>query len=281
MATRGAGTNGGAERTGGDTRRRAEGAAVAAAFVAVVCLYSFVNGSTALSDLRGSGIPDRFIWSWEISSSLCWVLLGWPIWHAVRLLRPPRVRWTRAVLAHLGMTLAVSALHIAGMVALRKLFYVAMGEHYVFSDDLPASLLYEYRKDFASYLQIALLFGLVQWVLDRRREPPAAPTAPRAGRAIEIADGNVVHRVPVDAIDWRASAGNYVELAWGGRRLLHRATLAGMAELLGDDFVRIHRGRLVRRAAIARVEADRSGDFAVTLATGATLRGSRRHRGAL
>lgn len=46
----------------------------------------------------------------------------------------------------------------------------------------------------------------------------------------------------------------------------------------GSGFARFHRGRLVRRAAIRRIETDRSGDFPVALEGGATLRGSRRFR---
>ena len=60
--------------------------------------------------------------------------------------------------------------------------------------------------------------------------------------------------------------------------MLHRATLASVAGELGPAFVQIHRSRLVRSAAVRRVETDRSGDFIVTLADGTSLRGSRRYR---
>lgn len=276
------GTSGGAAvATGGARLGRAEALAVAAVFVAMSAAFTLENGATAIDDLRGSGVPDHFVWSWEISSAICWTLLGWPVWCAVRVLRPPRLRWRFAIPAHLALTVLVSALHIAGMVALRKLAYLGWGEAYVFSDDLRASLIYEYRKDFVSYVQMALLFALVQWVFLRRNEAAVPAPPPGEGRVLAVVDSNVTHRVPVDAIDWVASAGNYVEIAWGERRLLHRSTLAGIAEALGDGFVRIHRGRLVRRAAIAQVETDRSGDFTVRLASGDALRGSRRYRDAL
>jgi len=54
--------------------------------------------------------------------------------------------------------------------------------------------------------------------------------------------------------------------------------LSAVEAELGDAFLRIHRGRLVRRAAIRRIETDKSGDFTVELASGASLRGSRRYR---
>jgi DNA-binding LytR/AlgR family response regulator len=62
---------------------------------------------------------------------------------------------------------------------------------------------------------------------------------------------------------------------------LHRATLAAVEAELGAGFVRVHRSRLVRRAAIRRIETDRSGDFTMTLASGAVARGSRRFRATL
>ena len=45
--------------------------------------------------------------------------------------------------------------------------------------------------------------------------------------------------------------------------------------------MRIHRGTLVRAAAVARVETLRSGDFLAELGSGALVRGSRRYRAAL
>src|SRR3546814_14858678 len=99
-------------------------------------------------------------------------------------------------------------------------------------------------------------------------------------RSLAIGDGSVTHHVPVDEIESVAAAGNYVEIAWAPRTLLHRATLAAVEAELGDAFVRIHRGRLVRRAAIRRVAPDHTGDFTVELAGRAVVRGSRRHRAA-
>jgi DNA-binding LytR/AlgR family response regulator len=48
--------------------------------------------------------------------------------------------------------------------------------------------------------------------------------------------------------------------------------------LEGAGFVRIHRSRLVRRAAITQVESKPSGDYVVRLSDGRELSGSRRYR---
>jgi DNA-binding LytR/AlgR family response regulator len=70
-----------------------------------------------------------------------------------------------------------------------------------------------------------------------------------------------------------------VELHRASAPVLHRAALAEMERrLTGEGFVRIHRSRLVRRDAIVAVETKPSGDFAVRLAGGQVLAGSRRFR---
>ncbi|MCW3836622.1 LytR/AlgR family response regulator transcription factor [Sphingomonas canadensis] len=120
--------------------------------------------------------------------------------------------------------------------------------------------------------------GLVRRLL--ARPAPAMADVAEPG-VLLVPDGGVIHRVSVAEIDWAAAAGNYVEIGWGTRTLLHRATLAGLEARLGRGFARIHRGRLVRRAAVAKVETGRSGDFTVTLTGGQSLRGSRRFRARL
>ena len=75
-------------------------------------------------------------------------------------------------------------------------------------------------------------------------------------------------------IDWIAAAGNYVVLHGNGRSVLHRATLTQVETMLSPhDFVRIHRSRLVRRGAVARVRpADVILHDGTSIATGARFR---------
>ncbi|MEZ0242037.1 MAG: LytTR family DNA-binding domain-containing protein, partial [Sphingomonas sp.] len=197
-----------------------------------------------------------------------------PLWWLAAILRPPSFGWPAVAALHALATVPVSLVHVLAMVAIRKLAYAATGQAYEFGD-WPGEFLYEYRKDVATYLMVLAFVAFAQWLLSRP-EP-----AKEAAGVLLIADGSVTHRVPVDAIDWAASAGNYVEIAWGERTLLHRSTLAALAERLGPGFARIHRTRIVRRAAVEKVETDRSGDFVVTLRGGTELRGSRRFRTAL
>jgi hypothetical protein len=271
MTEKAAGTSGGRSGTSGARRNRL--ALLVLGFIAFTALQLFVNASTSLADFASGGHPQTalHVWIWELTSMALWVALLPVIGWLVLRLRPPRLDWPWAVAAHIVATVPLSIIHVVGMIALRILIYGAMGEKYGFGA-IGERLIYEYRKDAPTYILLATFLAFGIWWLSR------AESATAAEDVVLIPDGNVTHHVPVDAIDWAAAAGNYVEIAWGKRVLLHRSTLAALVDILGSRFVRIHRGRIVRRAAIERIETDRSGDFAVTLADGTVLRGSRRFR---
>ena len=282
-----AGTNGGWRGLNGTQRRILFG--FAAIFLVVVLLILVANAESSIADLAAAGasIPARLVWSWEVTSMIAWLTL-WPgLWRAVVRLRPPRIGWPLVIAAAVVGSVVASAWHVGLMVALRKLYYTGIGEApYRFGGG--ARFLYEYRKDVPTYLQFVGMAAVVQWLVARAATPAAAAAAAVAAaapRVLLVTDGAVTHRLPVDEIEQAGAAGNYVELSWHNgtldRTLLHRATLAAVEAELGDAFVRIHRGRLVRRAAIRQVAGDRSGDFTVTLASGAVAKGSRRYRPAL
>ena len=81
---------------------------------------------------------------------------------------------------------------------------------------------------------------------------------------------------------WIESAGNYVELHLAGRTVLHRITLNRLETLLApEDFLRVHRGAIVRRGEIARLDSVGDGSCRLTLRCGATVAVSERYLGAL
>jgi hypothetical protein len=77
---------------------------------------------------------------------------------------------------------------------------------------------------------------------------------PAALQTLEVRSTGAVEYVPVCDLLGVIAAENYVELVLPRRSVLHRATLTQMIELLGSDFVRVHRSALVRRSAIAGLE---------------------------
>jgi hypothetical protein len=278
--TNGTRTNGGQGGTSGDVRRLAQ--VLAAGFVLILFAVTFANAESTMSDLQAGGAHETkaHVWSWEITSIIAWLTVMPAIWWMVRHIRPPRFGWPMVALIIVAASVPASLWHVGLMVAMRKALYFAWSERYDFLRGIANPWLYEYRKDLASYLQFAALAALAQWLLARAVQP-AADAADPMPKSLSVSDGAVTHQVPVDEIDHVSAAGNYVEIAWGGRTLLHRKTLAAVEAELGAAFARIHRGRLVRRAAIRRIETDRSGDFTVELASGVMLRGSRRYRDGL
>jgi two-component system LytT family response regulator len=91
-----------------------------------------------------------------------------------------------------------------------------------------------------------------------------------------------IEQILVADILWIESAGNYVELHLAGRTVLHRITLNRIETLLAPaDFLRVHRGTIVRRSEIARLDTVGDGSYRLTLRCGATVAVSERYLGAL
>lgn len=271
-----AGTNGGDMGMTGARRRLAF--IMLGLFGAVLALITIGNAESMISDFEAAGVRETkaHIWIWEVSSILAWICAMPFIWWGAARIRPPRFGWAiTAAMFVAGLPIA-SGIHIGLMILFRKLAYWFEGLTYHFEGGLASPYLYEFRKDAATYLQFVLLAVVCQWLLARVGTGVAAAGEP--GRFLAVGDGAVTHQVPIADILQINAAGNYVEIDAGGRTLLHRATLAAIEQELGDRFVRIHRGRLVNREAIRRVENNQSGDFALVLADGRSVKGSRRYR---
>ena len=210
---------------------------------------------------------------WEVSSGLVLaVLLPGMLWLIQRW--PPRLgRPFTWIAVHIACGLAFSLIHVVAMGLLRSAAYGLVGGVYHALGPL-ADWPYELRKDLLIYA--GALVGYPLWRQFRARQVPPASQAD----ILEVRDGARRVFLPVSDILWVEAAGNYVELHTGQGAILHRASLAQMERRLGD-VVRIHRSRLVSRAAIAQVETRSSGDFVVRLLSGETLAGSRRFRAGL
>ena len=184
----------------------------------------------------------------------------------------------RAVALHAGAACAFSALHCLGMWTLRRIVLTAAGVPYGWSIG-PGQLFYELRKDVVTYAVIALIYQGV------RRPVTAAPDTPPppAAATYTIRDGAKLWRVETRDILAVLSAGNYVEfLLADGRRIMMRATLAGIGAELGEaGFVRVHRSWIVNAARVRALAPDSSGDYTLTLEGGASVPLSRRFPQAL
>lgn len=215
---------------------------------------------------------------WEFTSAAFFAAILVPLWQLVR--QMARWRWPTALAALLVLSGPVAALHLGWLWLTRGAVYAMLGSSYRFASPLN-QLVFEWRKD---ALTLFLLAGL-GWLLDRvfaapARQPDQRPEAPPFRLAVK--DGNRTLFLAPDEISHASSAGNYVELAAVHGAVLHRVTMAALAdELAPHGFVRIHRAHLVRASAVTAVASEGSGDFAVTLSCGLQLPGSRRYRSAL
>jgi hypothetical protein len=251
-----------------------------ATFLAIFALAVFAivtaDAFNTAHDRARAGHPVA-LWEpavWEFSSGLVlFALAPLIMWQARRAppAPPPAFGW---LAWHVATAVGLSLVHVLAMGGLRWAAYLAVGAWYDPFAPL-ADWPYELRKDLLVYGGVVICYLL--W----RGGHGAAAPADHPPELIEVRDGARRLFVPIDDILWVEAAGNYVELHRRAGRVLHRASLAELERrLAGAGFVRIHRSRLVRRAAIASVETRPSGDFAVRLATGETLAGSRRFRAA-
>jgi LytTr DNA-binding domain len=222
---------------------------------------------------------------WEMTSIAVIIVLAPMLFVAVRRMRhatgwPRRVGWAVAAIV------VFSALHMAGMVGLRKLLLFLAGGSYDFRFSV-ATLIYEFRKDVVT----CFLIGGALWLIDGRREgqqsrsvaSTAADLPPAAPHMVWLRDGSTRIRIEPRDILWISSAGNYVEyyLADGTNHLI-RATLATEeARLIPFNIVRVHRTRLVNLMRVSGLKTGANGDFELTLDTGQAISGSRRYRGAV
>ncbi|WP_340646373.1 LytTR family DNA-binding domain-containing protein [Phenylobacterium sp.] len=241
---------------------------LAAGCVIIVDIFSILHDRARF----GRPVPWWEPAVWELSSGL--VLTGllpgvlWLIRRAPPRLSPP-FGW---VVVHIAGGLTFSLAHVVAMGLLRSGVYASVGRVYHPLGPL-ADWPYELRKDLLIYAGIVGLYPLWRTLRALR---PASSTAPEV---LEVRDGARRVFLPVADILWVEAAGNYVELHTPGVGVLHRASLTQMERRLADHgFVRIHRSRLVNRAAVVQVETRSSGDFAIRLTSGETLTGSRRFR---
>lgn len=248
---------------------------------ALTCL---VNAFSTAHDLARLGRTAPF-WQpllWEASSGVVILALA-PLVHRLVLACLPLADrpWLLAAI-QVGAILAFSALHVLGMVLLRKLGYWAAGAGDYSFGFTGGNLLYELRKDILVYLLLAALFWLTE-LWRRRPLPETAAAIVAAPSGFWLRDGTTNLRLEPAEIVAVLAAGNYVEYCLAsGRRHLIRTTLQAEEERLRPlGFCRIHRTRLVNQARIRRLAGRPSGDFEVEMDTGESFAGSRRYRGGL
>lgn len=257
--------------------------------VAAVAVVIGIVGALSTADdiARRGGVYDPGTpLLWDMTSVAIIILLTPALLAVVRYIRREPSWATRMALA-VAAIVVFSAVHITGMVGLRKLIMWLAGGAYDFRLS-PATVLYEFRKDVTT----SILIGGSMWLMDSRREaqralqvetPPPSAGKAEAPSAIWLRDGTRSIRIEPRDILWINSAGNYIEysLADGTTRLIRGTLAAAETELGRFNLARIHRTRLANLGRVTGMETKASGDFELTFDTGQTVPGSRRYKSAV
>jgi hypothetical protein len=270
-------------------------------WIVLMTLQGVFSTMVAVVDARNRAVP-RATWeivTWEGSSHLVLLMLI-PVFVAIERRLAPLMpgHWVRFVAGHVLASVAVSAVHVAGMFAVRSLVYAMAGGRYDFGG-WTGQWGYEYLKDVRVY--VSIVFGIWAYrlfmlrlqgearVLDAPEaaaQPSAEPESP--GTPATRPERFLVRKlrreflIAATDIDWLQAEGNYVGLHVNGHDYLLRATLTDfLAQLDPARFVRVHRSHAVNLGRIKEIEPLDGGDARLHMHDGTTVPCSRRYRDAL
>lgn len=233
-------------------------------------LVALINGQSVTSDLYSRHVPFDVWepWCWELTS---WVGLAIAFAPAIML----DARIARRSLSpglrfglYLLLSVAFSVIHVATMIGLRLLVYRLHERAYDFGPLAPG-LLYEYRKDLATFL-VAIGLAFLWRKGSRRVIEPASLTPSRTEEPAFLApgkDGDTLVRA--SDIFWVEAQGNYVALHIRGRALLVRQSLKQVQDKLQyAGFFRTHRSALINLRRVEAIRRSEVGELSVELKNG-------------
>src|ERR1700683_58451 len=146
-------------------------------------LFGLYLGVNSLVGLRGAGIAAWKPLVWELSSVIViFALIPLVVRFEAHFRLDAHPRW-RIIIAHVGGALIFSALHVAGMLLLRKLAYAVAGQQYGF-DSLAIQAFYELQKDLITYVVIlVVIFANREFQVRRTADLRAAELAAELDQA--------------------------------------------------------------------------------------------------
>ena len=257
-------------------------------FVALFICFSWVTLSVSgqINAIKsGSHEPAAQVWLTQFTSHLVillvtllipWLLTRFPI---------RREDWPRS-LAGFGLGFALfGAVHILGMVALRKLLWpVVFGGSYEFGLTDPLNWVYELQKDLYTFALLTSVFWFGRYSAQQALEAKGRRAEARESGRLTLTSGGRIYWVEAGDIRLAKAAANYVDVETPNRTLLIRMTLRELERLLaaaGDNHIRIHRSCLVHKGDISELNPNGDGSASITLSSGQKLQVSRSYRPAL
>ncbi len=188
---------------------------------------------------------------------------------------------------HILGSLVFSVVHVLGMVTIRKLIYASQGESYDFGN-WPLELVYEYLKDWQTYVGILLVLALYRLILLRLQGEVRILDKPDDGTELETVErperflirklGKEFLIATAD-VEFLQASGNYVNLHVRQREYPLRSTMAGIEPRMDPTrFVRVHRSYMVNLNFISEIEPLDTGDARILMKDGSKIPCSRRYR---
>ena len=153
-------------------------------YAVLALLFGVYLGINSMVGLRGR--VDIAAWKplvWETTSVIViFALIPLVVRFEAHFRLDARPRW-RIVMAHMGAALIFSALHVAGILLLRKLVYAVVGQQYGF-DNLAVQAFYELQRDLITYVVIlVVIFANREFQVRRTGDLRAAELAAELDQA--------------------------------------------------------------------------------------------------
>ncbi|WP_102795415.1 LytR/AlgR family response regulator transcription factor [Bowmanella denitrificans] len=220
-----------------------------------------------------------FNFSWAVATeTLMWACREWAVWMVLTPLAFACFRLNQKVIQpqHKGWLCCGVLLLIALLAKLAMELLASTGDAF-------SSLVVLFPR----YLAASLV---VMWVWRKYlrpcsaqpKQPTLEPAGPNENASIMVSKGSGQVLLALDAIQWLAASGNYVEVHTADGQYLLRATMQQLQEQLPARlFLRIHRSYMVNLGAIDCIQHLPSGSGKVLLKSGHTLALSKSYRKAL
>jgi hypothetical protein len=162
----------------------------------------------------------------------------------------------------------------------KEAIFVAVGDIFrpgvfhlgtILSEDLS----YEVMAVWAFMAVAQLIVGLRD---ERVVEEPAVDGPPRAASELLVPTRDGPRALPLADIEYVNAQGNYACLVTANRSYLLRETMSHLEARLGDEFLRVHRGLIVRRDRMRRASPAPSGGYWLEMDSGTRLRTGRSYK---
>lgn len=252
-----------------------------AAFLVAGLVVDILSSATEISR-ENSAFPIEKIIIYEATGFGVFLAL-FPLiaWFASRA-TPGQHNWRFVIPFHLGASVVVSLLHVAIMVAIRKLIFLAVyPEPYIFTDNFLRDFIYEYRKGVLAYAVVLFCIVFGRQLFQQCRELNAACEDAVQTKRITLKCGGRSIWIEASDVSWVKSASNYAEVTANGKTYLARATLSSIERQLTDagaPAARVHRSYVANTDHIKEIRPTGEGDVKIEMRDGAVIPGSRRYR---